>query len=360
MMWLWPVVALAFYVVASVFGVGQSFQSSTLGVAFAVALVPVLFGAVFAAVYHSEVIAKRAGEPYGTLVLTVAVTIIEVALITSVMAAGHGSPTLARDSVFAVVMIVCNGLVGLCIVIGGLRYREQSFRVTGAGAYLMVLMSLAVLTLVLPNYTYTVPGPFYSTAQLAYVSFATIALYAVFLYIQTVRHRDYFIVDSIHGEPHADELAPTGRAVAASALFLLVSLASVILLAEKFAVMLEGALADAGAPSSVAGVLVALLVLLPEGLAAIAAARRDHLQKSINLALGSSLATIGLTVPAVAVVSIAINRGLTLGIEPKDTVLLTLTFAVSLLTFATGRTNILSGFVHLVLFATFCFFVFLP
>jgi Ca2+:H+ antiporter len=360
MMWVWPVVALAFFVVASIFGAGASFQDSAVGVAFAVGLVPVLFGAVFAAVYHSEVIAHRTGEPYGTLMLTASVTIIEVALITSVMAGGDGSPTLARDSVFAVVMIVCNGLVGLCIVIGGLRYREQSFRVTGAGAYLMVLMALAVLTLVLPNYTYTVPGPFYSTAQLAYVSFATIALFGVFLYIQTVRHRDYFVADIVQGETSAEEPALSSRAVAASVLFLLMSLAGVILLAKKFAAVLEVALANAGAPASVAGVLVALLVLLPEALAAVTAARRDQLQKSINLALGSSLATIGLTVPAVAAVSIALDRRLTVGIEGKDVVLLALTFAVSLLTFATGRTNILSGFVHLVLFVTFCFFVFLP
>jgi Ca2+:H+ antiporter len=357
--WWWPVMALAVFALATVYGVGATFKPSPLGVILATALLPVLFGTVFAAVYHSEVIAVRTGEPYGTLVLTGAVTVIEVALITSVMAAGHGSATLARDSVFAVVMLVCNGLVGLCIVIGGLRYHEQSFRVSGAGSYLMVVMTLAILTLVLPDYTSSVTGPYYSTAQMIFVSIATIALYATFLYIQTVRHRDYFILELddpgvAHGNPQSE------LTVAASAFFLLLSLAVIVLLAKKFAAVLEVALAFAKAPTAVGGIIVALLVLLPEAIAAVTAARRNQLQKSINLALGSTLATIGLTVPAVAVVSVGFGQGIALGLDQKDTVLLVLTFAVSLLTFATGRTNILAGFVHLVLLATFLFLVFAP
>ena len=359
LVWWWPVLALAFFGLASVYGVGAAFKPSLLGVILAAALLPVLFGTVFAAVYHSEVIAVRTGEPYGTLVLTVAVTVIEVALITSVMAAGHGSSTLARDSVFAVVMLVCNGLVGLCIVIGGLRYHEQSFRVSGAGSYLMVVMTLAILTLVLPDYTSSVTGPYYSTAQMIFVSVATVALYATFLYIQTVRHRDYFILEldnaaASHGNSQSE------KAVAASAVFLLLSLTVIVLLAKKFAAVLAVALETTKAPSAVGGIIVALLVLLPEAMAAVTAARRNQLQKSINLALGSTLATIGLTVPAVAAVGIGFGQGIALGLDQKDTVLLVLTFAVSLLTFATGRTNILAGFVHLVLLATFLFLVFAP
>jgi Ca2+:H+ antiporter len=359
LVWWWPVLALAVFALASVYGVGAAFKPSPLGVILAAALLPVLFGTVFAAVYHSEVIAVRTGEPYGTLVLTVAVTVIEVALIMSVMAAGHGSATLARDSVFAVVMLVCNGLVGLCIVIGGLRYHEQTFRVSGAGSYLMVVMTLAILTLVLPDYTSSVTGPYYSTAQMIFVSVATVALYAAFLYIQTVRHRDYFILQlddagTSHGNSQSE------KAVAASAAFLLLSLTVIVLLAKKFAAVLAVALEFTKAPSAVGGIIVALLVLLPEAMAAVTAARRNQLQKSINLALGSTLATIGLTVPAVAAVGISFGQSIALGLDQKDTVLLVLTFAVSLLTFATGRTNILAGFVHLVLLATYIFLVFAP
>jgi Ca2+:H+ antiporter len=359
MVWWWPLLAVAFLGVATFYGVGATVKPSPLGITLATALLPVLFGTVFAAVYHSEVIAVRTGEPYGTLVLTAAVTVIEVALIMSVMAAGDGSATLARDSVFAVVMLVCNGLVGLCIVIGGLRFHEQRFRVTGAGSYLMVVMTLAVLTLVLPDYTSSVPGPYYSTAQLIFVSAITIVLYATFLYIQTVRHRDHFILqldDAQASHLHAQSAA----AVAASAAFLLLSLTVVVMLAKKFGAVLTVVLASAKAPSAVGGIVVALLVLLPEAIAAVTAARHNQLQKSINLALGSTLATIGLTVPAVAAVSICFGQGIALGLDQKDTVLLALTFAVSLLTFATGRTNILAGFVHLVLLATFMFLVFAP
>ncbi len=356
--WALPAVGAAFTAVAYLLGVEPARGASLIELVVGAALIPVLFTTVFAAVHHSDVIADRTGEPYGTLILTAAVTIIELALIISAMTSGKGNAALARDAVFAVVMIVCNGLVGLCIVIGGIRHGEQSFRVTGASSYLSVLMVLAVLTLVLPNYTSSTPGPFFSESQLVFISIATIALYAVFLYIQTIRHREYFIAARA---PAEDRSTPPSMAqVAHSLLLLLVSLATVILLAKKFAGLIETALAETGMPEAVTGVLVAFLVLLPEAVAAIGAARRDELQKSINLALGSSLASIGLTVPAIGAAAIAIDRDLLLGIDGKHTVLLFLTFAVSLLTFATGRTNILSGFVHLVLFATFSFLVLLP
>jgi len=361
--WACPLLALVFFAAATVMGLGGTFVATGAGLVFAALLIPILLGAVFAAVYHAEVIARRTGEPYGTLVLTIAVTVIEVALITSILLSeGGGSATIARDTVFAVVMIVCGGLVGLCIFVGGWHHREQSFRVTGAAAYLAVLMSMCVLTLVLPNTTQSAPGPLYSTSQLAFVSAVTTALYGVFLYIQTVRHRDDFMISVARKSappPHAHP-RPSNASVAFSGVLLLVSLAGVIALAKKFAAVAEAATTALDAPVAAVGVIVALLILLPEGVAAVQAARRNELQKSINLALGSSLATIGLTIPAVAVLSIVRGHDLVLGLAPKDTLLLFLVLGVSLLTFGTGRTNILFGFVHLVIFATFMFLTFVP
>ena len=318
-----------------------------------------LIGVVFAAVYHADVIAHRTGEPYGTLVLTVAVTVIEVALILSIMLAGDGRPSLARETVFSVIMVVCNGLVGLCLWLGGLRYGEQGFRLPGTSAYLVVLMPLATLTLVLPTYTTSAPGPSYSPSQLVFVSLATLALYGVFLYVQTVRHRDYFLSD-MGGAADEHANAPSGRQLWESVVLLLVALTAVVLLAKGVAGSLERMVAAIGAPADTVGLLVAILVLLPETVAALRAAVRNELQKSLNLALGSSLATIGLTIPAVSLLAIYLKQPLHLGIELRETVLLVLTFAVSLVTFGGGRTNILPGFVHLVLFAIFVFLVFVP
>jgi Ca2+:H+ antiporter len=359
---LFPAIAVLFFGLTSVLGLGGAFTPSPLGIAAALLLVPILLGTVFAAVHHAEVIAHRTGEPYGTLVLTVAVTVIEVALIASIMLSEEGgSPTLARDTVFAVVMIVCNGLVGLCILIGGLRYREVGFRVTGVSAYLAVLLVLATMTLILPSYTRAAPGPVYSISQLVFVSAVTLALYGAFLYIQTVRHRDYFTVRTRdESEPDHDRDPPSNREVGTSLALLVLALTGVILLAKKFAAVVEISTTAAGVPHAVVGVIVALLILLPEGVAAVRAARRNQLQTSLNLALGSSLATIGLTIPAVAAVSIVIGRDLVLGLGAGETVLLALTLLVSVLTFGTGRTNILYGFVHLVVFATYLFLVFVP
>jgi len=265
---------------------------------------------------------------------------------------------LARDTVFAVVMIVCNGLVGLCIFIGGLRYREQDFQVSGANLYLSVLFVLATITLIMPNYTLTAPGPIYSAAQLGFVSIVTLVLYAVFLYTQTIRHRDYFI-NQAEGEG-TGESRLSNRMLVISVALLLVSLLAVVLLAKKFSAVVDAVTAMIGAPSAFAGVIVALLILLPESVAAVGAARKNDLQKSINLALGSSLATIGLTVPAVAVVAYTLDKQLVLGLNAPEMVLLVLTFVLSMLTFGTGRTNILFGLVHMVVFAVFVFMVFVP
>ncbi|WP_020180883.1 hypothetical protein [Methylopila sp. M107] len=358
--WLFPFAGVVFYGVVTTLGLGKTFSGAASDIVVAVALMPVLFGAVFAAVYHAEVIAHRTGEPFGTLVLTMAVTVMEVALIASALLADKPNPTLARDTIFAVVMIVVNGLVGLCIVFGAMKHREQSFRVTGANAYLAVLIPLAALSLVLPNHTSTAPGGAYSVNQLAYVAAATLAIYAAFLYTQTVRNREYFAL-VIEDDEEADKAhVPSNRATLISVALLIVALASVILLSKTFTAAVEFTLNRAGAPAALAGVVVALLILLPEFTAAIKAARADKLQKSLNLALGSACATIGLTIPAVAIVSIVYGAKLELGLDEKDTVILLVTVAVALLTFGTGRTNILYGMIHLVLFATYGFLILAP
>lgn len=332
-------------------------QSPALSIALPLIGIVALLSVVFACVHHADVIAHRTGEPYGTLVLTIAVTVIEVALILSIMLAGKGQPTLARETVFSVIMVVCNGVVGVCLILGGLRYGEQGFQVSGISSYLVVLMPLATLTLVLPTYTTSAPGAFYSPGQLGFVALATLLLYGVFLYVQTVRHRDYFLSDLGDAD---QSVMPEPRQVWESVVLLVVGLVAVVLLAKGVAGSIETAVLAIGAPSDAIGLLVALLVLLPETVAALRAAQRNELQKSLNLALGSSLATIGLTIPAVGLLALLIDVPLELGVDMQDTVLLVLTFAVSIVTFGGGRTNILPGFVHLVLFAVFVFLVFVP
>lgn len=355
--WVYPALAVLLFAATEIPSLAIGFTRSPAGIVFAAVLLVILFGTVFAAVHHAEVIAEVIGEPFGTLLLTMAVTVIEVALIATIMLGENGVPTLARDTVFAVVMIVCNGLVGICILVGGLRYREQDFQVTGANVYLSVLVVLATITLILPNYTETTPGPIYSASQLGFVSVVTIVLYGVFLYTQTIRHRDYFIAGAGGDDEHH---APGGGMLTISAVLLLASLIGVVMLAKKFSLVVDAGAAAIGAPPAFAGVVVALLILLPEGIAAVSAARKNDLQKSINLALGSSLATIGLTVPAVAIATYFLNKRLVLGLETRDSMMLVMTFLVSLATFGTGRTNIMFGMVHLVMFAVFMFLVLVP
>src|SRR6202047_2030962 len=354
--WIFPTLAVLFVATATALHI--SFTPTPAGLGFAAVLLVILFGTVFAAVHHAELLAERIAEPYGTLLLTLAVTIIEVALIATIMLGDKPVPTWARDTVFAVVMIVCNGLVGICILAGGLRHREQDVQVTGSSLYLSVLIVMATITLIMPNYTLTTPGPIYSVGQLGFVSVATVVLYGLFLYTQTVRHRNYFINDT---PVRADDGTPASRRILSSSIaLLLISLLAVVLLAKKFSLVVDAGTALIGAPSAFAGVLVALLILLPESVAAISAARKNDLQKSINLALGSSLATIGLTIPAVAVAAYALDKQLVLGLNDQETVLLVMTLLLSMLTFGTGRTNILFGLVHLVVFAVFVFLVFVP
>ncbi len=354
--WIFP--ALAVVLFAGATALGLTFTPSAAGLVFAAILLVILFGTVFAAVHHAEVIAERIGEPYGTLLLTLSVTIIEVALIATIMLGEKPVPTLARDTVFAVVMIVCNGLVGICILAGGLRYREQDVQVSGSSLYISVLIVLATITLIMPNYTLTTPGPIYSAAQLGFVSVVTVILYGVFLYTQTVLHRNYFVNEAAGAGDDGTHVS--NRMLGLSVVLLLASLLAVVLLAKKFSLVVDIATARIGAPPAFAGVLVALLILLPESVAAISAARKNDLQKSINLALGSSLATIGLTIPAVALAAWVLDKQLVLGLDGQEMVLLLLTFILSMLTFGTGRTNILFGLVHVVVFAVFVFMVFVP
>ena len=354
--WIFPALAMLMFAVAT--GLGLNFTPSVGGLLFAVVLLAILFGTVFAAVHHAEVIAEQIGEPYGTLLLTLAVTIIEVALIATIMLGEKPQPALARDTVFAVVMIVCNGLVGLCIFIGGLRYREQDFQVSGANLYLSVLFVLATITLIMPNYTLTTPGPGYSAAQLGFVGIVTLMLYAVFLYTQTIRHSDYFVKG---GAGAAAESHPAVQPDAGAQLRAVASL-----LAGRGAsgkeIFARGRRRhrDDRCSTSVRRRAGRAVDSVPEGVTAVGAARKNDLQKSINLALGSSLATIGLTIPAVGVATYTLDKELVLGLEAREMVLLVLTFVISMLTFGTGRTNILFGLVHMLVFAVFLFMVFVP
>ena len=351
--WAWAYLALALIVLS----VRITFSP---GAPFAVVEAAALITTVFAAVYHAEVVAHRVGEPFGTLVLALAVTIIEVALIVSMMITG-GSDTagLARDTVFAAVMIVCNGIVGLCLLAGGLRHREQGFQLQGAKAALTVLIALTTLTLVLPNFTRTTPGPTFSPSQLVFAATVSLVLYGSFLFVQTVRHRDYFLPVGGGGE-EAHALAPPTRIALLSAGLLLASLVLVVALAKALTPTVEHGIAAVGAPRSVVGIVIAGLVLLPEGLASYRAAKANRLQTSMNLALGSVLATIGLTIPAVTGVSILLGRPLTLGLDSEEELLLGLTLFIIVLTLGTGRTTVLQGIVHLVLFAVFLFLAVVP
>jgi Ca2+:H+ antiporter len=321
-----------------------------------------LIATVMAAVHHAELIAHRVGEPFGTFLLAVAVTIIELGLIVTLMsAAGEDAATLARDTVFAAVMIILNGLVGLCILIGALRHREQAFQQSGVSASLATLCALTVLTLVLPNFTSSEPGPVYAPSQMAFVAVVSFLLYATFVSVQTVRHRDYFLPPralAADAEIHADP--PSDRQSLISAALLIACLGAVVLLAKTLAPPIEDAMATLGAPRSAVGVIIAALVLLPEGVAAVRAALANRLQTSLNLGLGSALATIGLTIPGVAALSLAADLPIALGLDAKSIVLLFLTLIVATLSLGTGRTTILQGAVHLVIFGVYLFTTIVP
>lgn len=319
-----------------------------------------LIAAVLVAVHHAEVVALRVGEPFGTLILALAITVVEVSLILSLMTSGGAATSaLARDTVFATVMIICNGVVGLCLMLGALRHRVLAFRVEGVNSALSVLATLVTLTLVLPSYTTSTPGPTFSPTQLAFAGVVSLTLYAAFVFVQTVRHRDYFLPVGVESEDVHATPPPVPVALMSLAL-LFFSLVAVVGLAKTLGPSIEAAVTAVSGPHAVVGIVIALLVLLPETWAAVRAALRNRMQTSFNLALGSALATIGLTIPAVAVTSIVLRLPLELGLPPKETTLLALTLLISAITLARGRSTVLQGAVHLVLFAVFLFLAIVP
>ena len=312
-------------------------------------------------VRHAECLAVKLGEPYGTLILTLSAISIEVVMISTAMLHGANNPTLGRDAIFAVVMIALNGFAGLCLVIGGLRYREQYYNVQGVNSYLNIIMTLAVLGLVLPNFTTSTSSPTFSTEQEIFLIVMSLLLYGIFLLIQTMRHRRYFVesretaiaADSAH---HPLQTYST----AFHATMLLLYMVTVILLAEKFAVPLDNSIERFGMPQAFGGAIIAALVLAPEGIGAIDATLRNQLQRSINILFGSVLATIGLTISAVLTIGLSTRQSVVLGVQGGNLPLLLLTLAVSVVTFTSRRTNVLQGCVHLLLFAVFVLLIFAP
>ena len=355
---LWPVILPIFALLLSLLYPAQS-----AGYLIGVGLFVVLIGAVFAGVYHAEVIALRVGEPFGTLVLAAAVTVIEAALIISIMLSGDGgNPTLARDTLFATVMLVLNGIVALCVIVGGARHGQQGFQVPGAAAFLSVLITVSTLTLILPVYTLSTIGPVFTAGQLIFVSSVSLALYGVFLFIQTVRHRDYFLPETDAENENEHAPAPSNVATMASGVLLMIALGAVVLLAKRLSYPIEALIRNLGVaqPGALVGAIVAGIVLLPESVAAVQAARKNRLQTSLNLALGSGLASISLTIPAVGAVSLWLEKPFVLGLGHKEIVLLSLTFVISIVTFSGGRTTILQGAVHLVILLVFIYLLIVP
>jgi Ca2+:H+ antiporter len=341
-----------------------------------------LVGAVLVAVHHAEVVAHRVGEPLGSLILAVAVTVIEVGLILSITASGGPqTASLARDTVFAAVMITCNGIVGLSLVGGAARHHVVSFQAKGSGGALAAVITLTTLCLALPAFTTSTPGPTFAGPQLAFAAVVSVVLYGVFVFVQTVRHREYFLpvaratgdaaaIADTAADTAADTDAdtdggeglhsPSGRTALISLGLLLVALLAVVGLAKTISPTIEAGVSAAGAPPSLVGVAIALLVLLPETLAAVNAAARNRLQTSLNLAYGSALASIGLTIPAIALASIWMDGPLLLGLSGLELVLLAVTALVGSLTVGLGTAIVLEGAIHLVIFAAFLFVAIVP
>ncbi len=348
----WTTVVPALAVVLLIFTWGRSLPAAVV-----VLVTVVLAGSVLAAVHHAEVVAHRVGEPFGSLVLAIAVTVIEVALIVTLMVdGGSKSASLARDTVFAAVMITCNGVVGMSLLVASLRHRIAVFNAEGTGAALATVATLATLSLVLPTFTTSQPGPQFSGIQLTFAALSSLILYGLFVTTQTVRHRDYFLPITRHGEvitsqSHAER--PTARKAWTSLALLGLALVGVVGLAKGVSPTIESAVAAAGLHHAVVGVIIALLVLLPETIAALRSARRDRVQTSLNLALGSAMASIGLTIPAVALASVWLSGPLVLGLGSTHMLLLLLTVVVAALTVVPGRATPLQGGVHLVIFAAY-------
>jgi len=324
-------------------------------------LFAVILWAAISVVRHADCLAIRLGEPYGTLILTLSAISIEVVMISTAMLHGANNPELGRDAIFGVMMIALNGFVGLCLLLGGLLYREQHYNLQGVNSYINVIMTLAVLGLVLPYFTTTTSGPTFSTQQAIFLVVVSLLLYGIFLLIQTMRHRGYFLESKdavvVESSPHAS--LPV-RPTTFHTTMLLLYLISVILLAEKFAIPLDNSIEKFGMPQEFGGAIIAALVLTPEGIGAIGATLRNELQRSINILLGSVLATIGLTIPAVLTISLMTKRPVTLGVQGGNLPLLLLTLAVCVVTFTSRKTNVLQGCIHLLLCAVFVLLIFAP
>src|SRR5262245_23371190 len=355
----WPL-ALDIATAVSFLGFGSAWLSDLSNPAWfafiLVWLLAVISLSAFGVVRHAESLAFLVGEPLGTLVLTLCVTGIEAMLIASAMFLGQGNPALARDAMFAVVMIWLNGMVGRALLLGGLRYHEQEYNLQGANAFLAVIMPLAVLGLVLPNFTQSTAGPTLSRSQGALLIVLSLSLYGVFLAIQNARHRDYFLPPKSAVNENEEEGRPgdsSKRAIARHSVLLAAYLLPLVYLCKQLAYPLDYGIRVLGAPPALGGFLVAALVLSPESLSAIRAARANHLQRSVNLLLGSVLATISLTVPAVLAIGLVTGRTIVLGLDPAHVTLLALTLILSTQTFAGGRTNVLLGAVHLLLFVVY-------
>ncbi len=361
--------ALRFLFVFGTAGLFLAFDRQLLSPGLSPALSTVVFLWLFAAVIvgaltvvdHADELALILGEPYGTLILTLSVGSIEIMTIGTVMLTGEAHPALARDTMFSVVMIVMNGLTGLALLLGGLRYREQGYNLPGVNAYLSLIVALSTLGLILPNYTTTTLGPTLSKGQESFLIAMCLTLYAVFLVIQTTRHRSYFA--EVRPVKPTKVLSPGGEkgtGVARHAATMIVFLGATILLAEKLAVTLNTGLETFGLPPALGGLLVAILILVPEGVGAIEAALANQVQRAMNLLLGSVLATLAMTIPAVIVIALVGHTTLQLGLSPEDQVMLVLTLLTAMLTFGGGRTNVLQGTVHLGLFLAYLLLIFIP
>lgn len=326
---------------------------------FQVLAILLLILSVMSAVHHSEIIAHRVGEPYGTIILAVAITVIEVSIIISLMVAGGDEAvSLARDTVYSATMLILNGIVGLCLFIGGLKHHEQTFSKHSVTISLVSLVSIVIFTLIFPTFTSSVQGPYYSTPQLIFVSIVCLIIYSCFLFAQTSRHRDYFLAT---GEDKEEHTATIGNKVfIKSLLFLLISLGIVVLLAKTLSPAIENIVIGYNMPKTLVGVIIAAIILLPEGIAAIIAAQKNKLQSSLNLALGSALASIGLTIPCVAVVSGIYDMKIILGVDIKSIILLGLSVFIVMLSLSSGRSNIVYGVVLLINLIAFVFMIIHP
>ncbi len=326
-------------------------------------LFAVIMWSAFAVVRHADSLAVRLGEPYGTLVLTLAVISIEVMMISAVMVTGGDNPTLARDTMYAVIMIAMNGMVGVTLLLGGLRHREQQYNLQGANAFLAVIVPLAILGLVLPNYTHSTDDASFSTAQAAFMILLSVGIYAVFLGIQTVRHRSHFLQpqleldDSVAGTVSEHSILNL-RSTPYHAVMLILYLLPMVVLAKKLAYPIDHGIEVLGFPHALGGFIVAILILSPEAMSAAQAALKNQLQRSINIFLGSVLATISLTIPAVLIIGMLSGEHIILGLTGEETLMLLTTLLVSILTFASGRTNVLQGAVHILLFLAYIMLIF--